>query len=273
MGKDMEVGLWSTKMAGNMRGSGTLMWEMGEALRDIPMVIIIMGISRMEKLMAREFTHGQMGKFMMENGIKASSTAMEFGKGFLATLTLENGVGLRLRDMVFTIGNQVIDMRENGNNALNMDREQIYLLMEMYILANTKKANLMVKGSIHGGMAKFILESLRLAWNMVKGNGKAGRAHNAIHMRVIMHMTRNLAMVFFSGQAAIVIRENIKMMNGMVMEKWSGLMAACIKENGIEEFSMGRGKWYFQMGPLKRVISKIMCIEENKKFNHLHKMT
>ena len=136
---------------------------MEEALRDILMVIIIMGISRMEKLMGKVFTHGQMGKFMRENGIKASSMAMEFGKGFLVILTLENGVGLRLRVMEFTIGNQVTDMRENGNNVLNMDPEQIYLLMEMYILVNTKKANLMVKGSIHGRMAKFILESLKLA--------------------------------------------------------------------------------------------------------------
>lgn len=52
-----------------------------------------------------------------------------------------------------------------------------------------------------------------------KGNGEAGKVLNAISMKVNILMIRSTVMASFNGQVEIVIKENTKMMNVMVMEK------------------------------------------------------
>jgi len=48
--------------------------------KDIQMEILITVTLKWERLMAREYIHGAMGKFMMVNGIKGLNMAMEFGE-------------------------------------------------------------------------------------------------------------------------------------------------------------------------------------------------
>lgn len=67
--------------------------------------------------MEKEYIHGRMEKFMMENGNKDSSMVMESGKVCMEILTLENGEDQKLRVMEFTIGKMEIGMKVNGNNA------------------------------------------------------------------------------------------------------------------------------------------------------------
>ena len=59
-----------------------------------------------------------MGKYMMVNGSKGSNMDTEFGQvQTAATLTSESGSILRLKDMAYTNGKTVIDMKESGNSV------------------------------------------------------------------------------------------------------------------------------------------------------------
>ena len=53
--------------------------------------------------------------------------AMESGEVYLTIPIQVNGGILKLKVMVFTLGKTVIGMKESGNLALSMAREQIYL--------------------------------------------------------------------------------------------------------------------------------------------------
>lgn len=79
---------------------------------------------------------------------------MEFGKDSMEIHILENGDNLRQKVMAFILGKMVIGMKENGKYVLNMDKEQIFFAMEMYIQENIRMVSLMVKGNIHGEMVK-----------------------------------------------------------------------------------------------------------------------
>jgi hypothetical protein len=50
----------------------------------------------------------------MENGVKVSSTATEFGEGCIMILTSENGLKAKHMGMEYTPGRMVTDMRANG---------------------------------------------------------------------------------------------------------------------------------------------------------------
>ena len=53
----------------------------------------------------------------MESGTKVSSKVMESGKESKMILILVNGNLLKLTDMVFIIGQMVIDMKDSGKCA------------------------------------------------------------------------------------------------------------------------------------------------------------
>ena len=63
-----------------MRGNGKVMLEMDEDLRDTQIKTATMETLKLERHMEKVCTHGIMEKFMMENGIKVLSMAMEFGE-------------------------------------------------------------------------------------------------------------------------------------------------------------------------------------------------
>ena len=81
------------------------------------------------------------------------------------------------------------------------------------------RASLKEKANIHGKMALFIQENLRTDLNMGKENGKVGKGLIAITMKVIIVMIKSQDMEYFNGQAGIFIKENIRMMKEMAMEK------------------------------------------------------
>jgi len=86
-------------------------------LNVIQMETHILEIFREAKRMEKVFTLGVMVKYMMENGIKDLSMAMEYGEDYIMILTLENGGHQKLKDMEFTLGKMEIVMKVNGNNA------------------------------------------------------------------------------------------------------------------------------------------------------------
>jgi hypothetical protein len=73
---------------------------------------------------------------------------------------------------------------------------------------------------------------------MEKENGKAQRMLYPII--ITMESTSRIkraAKVFIHGQVAISTKEIILMMRDMEMDKCSGLMGACMRVSGLEEFS------------------------------------
>lgn len=57
---------------------------------------------------------GLMVRSMMENGFQELRRGMESGKELMGTLILGNGRIVKLKDMEYTHGRMVIDMKVNG---------------------------------------------------------------------------------------------------------------------------------------------------------------
>lgn len=75
---------------------------------------------------------------------------MEYGVDCTMILISVNGAHQKLRDTECIRGKMVTDMKENGNAVLNMDKELISLLMEIFTQVNTKMVNQMAKVNILG---------------------------------------------------------------------------------------------------------------------------
>jgi hypothetical protein len=144
---------------------------------------------------------------------------MESGEGYTTIHILENGGSLRQKGMVCILGRMAIDMKENGSIASSMVKEQIFLLMVISTLENTKMENQRVKDNILGQTAHSTLENSKTGLSMARADGRAVRDHNAISMKEIISQIRNLAMVYLHGQVEIFIKENIRKMREMAMEK------------------------------------------------------
>lgn len=94
--------------------NGSKIRELVEDMKGIRMAISMKGTLLMGKLMVRVSTPGRTENYMMENGIKVSNMAQEFGKESIMTLILESGTNLKHKDTEYTAGKMVIDMRVNG---------------------------------------------------------------------------------------------------------------------------------------------------------------
>jgi hypothetical protein len=114
------------------------------------------GISRWEKPMAKEFTHGSTAKFMTENGTWALSLGMESGAAFITTLTSVSGTKAKLMGTVCILGRTETGTKASGTNASNTELELISLLMATPILEIIRMASLMAKVSIPGLMEPHI---------------------------------------------------------------------------------------------------------------------
>lgn len=140
--------------------------------------------------------------------------------------------------MVFIHGKMVIDMKVHGRWHLNMVLGQIFSLMVIYILANMKKENIMVKVNIHGAMVQFILEILKMDLNMEKVNGVVEKVIIQIFMKEIIKMIARMELGNLLGQAEMFTRENLKMMSVKVMVRCTGQMVVVTKVNGLMVFNM-----------------------------------
>ena len=81
------------------------------------MEINIKVIMRMEKLTEKEHIHGEIMKYMMENGREDKKMVTEFGREFKEIVILDNGKIAKLRGMEFIHGLMGIGMKESGRNA------------------------------------------------------------------------------------------------------------------------------------------------------------
>jgi hypothetical protein len=144
---------------------------------------------------------------------------MESGEGCTMIHTLENGDHLRQKVTVYIPGRMVIDMKANGNIASSMDKEQIFLLMVISTLENIKTESQRVKDNIPGRMAHSTLENSKTDLSMVRADGRVVRVRNVISMKGTTSQIRKLAMEFLPGQVEIFIKENIRKMREMAMEK------------------------------------------------------
>jgi hypothetical protein len=202
-----------------MKVIGKMILDMVRDLNAIQTETLITVTLRWERLMGKVFILGAMVKYTMVNGIKDSSMVMESGEGCTMIHILENGDSLRQRVMVYIPGKTVIDMKANGNIASSMDKEQIFLLMVISTLENIKMESQRVKDNIPGRMAHSILVNSRTDSSMVRADGRVVKVLNAINMKETMFQIRKLAMEFLHGRVEIFIKENIRKMKEMAMEK------------------------------------------------------
>jgi len=74
--------------------------------------------------------------------------------------------------------------------------------------------------------------------NMDSASGKHPELSMPTLMKVNMLKTKSADKARFNGRVVTGIKENIRMMSDMVMERCIGLMAVFIKVNGSREFNM-----------------------------------
>jgi hypothetical protein len=101
-------------MVGSMREYGKMILGMVKDLSVMQTEIHILVTLAREKLMAKVFTLGKMARYSMESGIKDLSTDTVYGKEFMETHLLVNGIVQKLMAMVSTHGPIMTGMRVNG---------------------------------------------------------------------------------------------------------------------------------------------------------------
>jgi hypothetical protein len=235
-------------------------WERG--MSATRMAMFIQGSFKTGNRTERAFTGGGMARFMTVNGKRDWSTGTEFGRGLTMNRTLENGRNRKPMGMESTLGKMEIGTKENGFSAWSKDRAQIFLQMEMSILASTKTGNRMGMGSICGRMEQVMSGTLRMAWSTEKDFGGSRRTRIRISMRANTEMTRNVARAFLRGPLETSIEGITETMSEMARVKWSGLMAQNMKGNGKTEFSMEWARWLFPMAKTKRGILSTIFSKE-----------
>jgi hypothetical protein len=116
----------------------------------------------MESHTEKEYTPGPIVKCMMASGHLVLRRVKVSGKVFLETLTLANGVNLRLQATECTSGKTEIDMRASGKTVLSTDRVLISLPTAIVTLVLTAWVNLTDKASISGKIQAFTSASLKM---------------------------------------------------------------------------------------------------------------
>ena len=81
-------------------------------------------------------TIGLTEKYTRVSGNAASSKVMEFGKVKMATSTWVNGIMDYLKVKVYINAKMATVMKASGKMRLNMVKELIFFLMEMFLLAS-----------------------------------------------------------------------------------------------------------------------------------------
>jgi len=100
-----------------MKALGLKIFAPAKALSGMQMEILIMACLKKGKRTGREYIPGKMVKFMMENGTKALSTGMVFGRALIMIVISENGTRAEQTGMEFTHGPMVTGTRVNGTSA------------------------------------------------------------------------------------------------------------------------------------------------------------
>ena len=101
----------------SMKEIGKMTKDMAEAMRNSKMEMFIRVITSMVELMVREYSHGLMERFMMENGVKESKKVMVYGEELTETHISANGNKAKLMVTECISGKTVTGMRESGELA------------------------------------------------------------------------------------------------------------------------------------------------------------
>jgi hypothetical protein len=96
-----------------------------------------------------------------------------------------NGDIQKQKVMECIIGRQVIGMKVNGSVVSNMGKEQIYLLMVMSTLVNTRMVNLRERDNMCGQMEVHMLVNLNKELNREKESGRVQKGSSVTHMKEI----------------------------------------------------------------------------------------
>lgn len=96
---------------------------------------------------------------------------MAYGRVLGVTAISESGKIIRHMDMGYILGWLETSMRVSGNSVSGMVKEQTFLLMGMFMWANTPMANLKDKGSINGLMEILTLEGSKGGLSMDRDDG------------------------------------------------------------------------------------------------------
>ena len=100
-----------------MKASGNKMSAKAMALKYLLMGINIMGSIFLANLMDRGSILGLMVKYMRENGEWVLNKATGSGKEVLGTLTLVNGLIVKLMDTAFIFGKMETNMKVSGKET------------------------------------------------------------------------------------------------------------------------------------------------------------
>lgn len=102
-------------MEDNTKDTGTKTADMGKALSVFTTKTVILANIKRARLVAKESTHGIMGKYMTASGKTASSMGMVFGKDSIMTPILASGTKVKRTDKAYTPGKTVIVTKDSGN--------------------------------------------------------------------------------------------------------------------------------------------------------------
>ena len=118
--------------------------------------------------------------------------------------------------MEYINGKVGIGMKESGNNASNMEMEQIYLLTEILIKEISEKEKLTVKDNTLGRMDLYMLESSEMVSKVEKeGGNQAEKSLILTNMKEIIWLIKSMALVFSSGLVETLTRASTLRMRGM----------------------------------------------------------
>lgn len=116
-----------------------------------------------------------------------------------------------------------------------MDMEFKIFLMGIYIRDIIFKGSLMDLANILGPMALFIKEISRM---VIEKGKEIGRVIMEINTLVISAMTEKMVLANIFGQMGTYTKETLVKIWERVRGKCFGVMVACIKENGNEDYLM-----------------------------------
>lgn len=190
----------------------------------------------------RAYTHGGTARCMMDSGNVVRKKAMEFGREFMGTATLESGKTRKHGDMGCIYGKTGTSMRASGSTVLSMVMGRISSETVTPSKGNTGRACPRGSDSTNGKTGVTILGTLKRDKNMEKESGERMDYLNAINMKVNTNRIRNTDKEFLHGRAETCIRVGIMKMKEKVMEKCIGSMELHTKVNGTRAVSMDKVK-------------------------------
>ena len=146
-----------------MKAIGQMIREMEKAMRGTRTETLMKAIFKEVRRMAREYITGLTAKFMMVNGARESKTDMECGKAYLATAIWDNGKTLKRMAMGCINGKTVIDMKEAGTTASNMEKALTFSQMVIHTQETMCTGSQTAKVSTNGRMEAYTKEASKTA--------------------------------------------------------------------------------------------------------------